>query len=482
MKLTASTQAVRGPHSVRLKAGTQIIDLPLQVQVLHPEQAAPLNAATPRAAAAERGAVQQSAADQRQQARPSSAARPPVTGVSQQPAKSSSRNILTAANDNLVVIIPHLVVQTGTKEFESYATALGFASPEKLTFQWSHSNPEVKSGQWEVTHDNFVVMKGSAGAAPPPGQVKNFDIDFRGFVNLPAPGDPVRYRVRVRGMKALIPESETSIRAARVDEPVAATASSPAAATVDDESLFVTPLSNAVVITYASQVDSVFTEEGLELPWPERDDDHDGFKNGEEDALAAQFRPYFIFDAEESDRRQGEPVVIYQVQCVGRAEWCTTAHIRYYFLFREDGGWQSCSPWCNNAHNGDNQAFDIDVLRHAAEPDDPYTYWYMVWGADRFQYTHPILYLAAGKHHNYLSTSWNHVDDGGCCDDVAGDGDQIFPDVVTDGRYHNVGERNAPLIDDLGFLGYPGECAWCGKAFRGGLEDDEGDSEPFEWF
>jgi hypothetical protein len=462
-----------------LKAGDQTIDLPLQVQVLHPEQAAHPDAAARKPVAAERSSVERSVT----KAPSSGVTKPAVTDASRQSAASPARNILTMAGVGLAQHFPHLVVQTGTQEFEGYSTALGFAAPEQLTFQWSHDNAEVAFGQWEVTHGGVVVMKGGTGAAPPPGQVKKFNIDFRRFLNLPAPDNPVQYRVRVRGVKASQRlELDSAVSAGAIDEAAAAAPAPAAAATQDDESIFVTPASNSVVITYASQSDTVFTEEGLQLPWPERDDDHDGFKNGEEDALAAQFRPYFIFDAEESERRPGEPVVIYQAQCTAWSTWCTGAHIRYYFLFAEDGGWQSCSPWCDDAHNGDNQAFDIDIVRHTAEPDDPYTYWYVVWGGDRFQYTHPVLYLAAGKHHNYVSTSWNHVDDGGCCDDVAGDGDHVFPDVVTNGRCHNVGERNAQLINDLEFLGYPGECAWCGKPFRGGLEDDEGASEAFEWF
>ena len=485
MTLTASTRATRGPHTVRLKADDQMIDLPLHVQVLHPEQAAHPDAAARKPVAAEKGAVKRSVS----QVPSSGATKPGVTEASRQSAAGPARNILAMTGVGVAQLIPHLVVQTGTQEFEGYSTALGFAAPEQLTFQWSHNNAEVAFGQWEVTHGGVVVMKGGTGAAPPPGQVKKFNIDFRRFLNLPAPDNPVQYRVRVRGMKAPRPLGfESAVSAGAIDDTAAATPSSVAAATRDDESIFVTPASNSVVITYASQPDTVFTEEGLELPWPERDDDHDGFKNGEEDVLAAQFRPYFIFDAEESHRRPGEPVVIYQAQCIENTGWCTKARIKYYYLFAEDGGWQSCSPWCDNAHNGDNQAMEIEIYRHVAESSNPYTYWYTTWGADRFQYTHPVLYLSAGKHHDFYSTSWDHVYDGGgydfggvCCDDVAGDGDHVFPDVVTNGRYHNVGESNAHLIDDLGFLGYPGECAWCGKPFKGGLEDDGGDTDPFEW-
>ena len=128
------------------------------------------------------------------------------------------------------------------------------------------------------------------------------------------------------------------------------------------------------------------------------------------------------------------------------------------------------------------------ALRHrrlSARPEknNPYSYWSSDWGGERFEFTHPVLYLAAGKHHQYFSTSWNHViyGAGSCCDDVAGDGDRVLPEVITGSRYHNVGERNAQLIDNLGFLRLPGECAWCGKPFRGGLADDEGASTDMQW-
>jgi hypothetical protein len=453
MKLNALAQAGPGPYVIRLQTGSLSAELQLAVKV-RPATAAELThlATTRVGELATRGRGLHPPAQ--------SAVRKPVAGAAQAGGTIPARNILARPAVGAAMLGPHLVVQTGTGEFEAYAKAVGFAAPDRLTFQWSHNNQEVAYGQWEVTHDNFVVMKGSTGAAPAPGVTKKFDIDFRRFVNLPAPGNPVKYRVHVRGKKAPAVGPKAQVQAA-----------------ADDESLFVTPPSNAVVVTYAAQPDSVFTSEGI----PEEDADHDGFRDTEENALAAEFRPYFIFDAEESYRQPNEPVVIFQAHCLQSDGWCTHAQIKYYYLFREDGGWQSCSPWCDNAHNGDNQSLTIEIFRHTAEANNPYVYWYFNWGADRYDYTHPVLYLSAGKHHDYISTSWNHVWDGVCCDDVAGDGDQVFPDVKTGDRYHNVGEAGYHLIDDLSFLGYPGECTWCGKPFRGGLEDDEGDSSAFEW-
>ncbi len=453
LKLSALAQAAPGAYVIRLRSGNQGVDLRLPVQVRAATAADLTHGAAQRGVeSASRGRVLRGSA--------AGASRRPVAGAVQGARAITARNILAGAA-GVVKIIPSLVVQTGTREFEGYARAIGFATPERLTFQWSHDNPEVAFGRWEVTHDNFVVMKGSTGAAPAPGQTKKFDIDFTRFVNLPAPDNPVRYSVRVRGKKALAQGPLTAVQVG-----------------AEDESSFVTPSSNAVVVTYAKQPDTVFTEEGI----PEEDADHDLFRDQEENALAAQFRPYFIFDAEESFRLPNEPVVIFQAHCLqGAPAFCTHAQIKYYYLFREDGGWQSCSPWCNNAHNGDNQSVTIEVFRHLPEANNPYMYWWFGWGADRYDYTHPVLYLSAGKHHDYVSTSWNHSWDDVCCDDVAGDGDQVFPDVKTGDRYHNVGEPNYHLIDDLTFLGYPGECAWCGKPFRGGLEDDEGDSSPFSW-
>jgi hypothetical protein len=448
--LCASPNALPGTYTVRLTGKGAAVALAIRVDVEAARSAG--------VARARPGGAGLSACGIRESARrvPPARLAPGAARISSQ---AVHRVLAPRAAGRLFQLGPGLKFQTGTGEFEGYATTAGIGEPMVLFFQWTRAHSEASSAAWEVRRGATIVQRGSAGAAPAVGQAKIFQIDFRTFLPAPAPTAPVKYTVRLYETKLV----------------AQAAAQSPAVPVVPD---YLIPASNAVGITYAKQSDTVFTDEGI----PEEDRDHDGFTDATENALADEFRPYFIFDAEESDRRPSEPVVIFQAQCLAGGPSCTHAQIKYYYLFQRDGGWQSCSPWCGNAHNGDNQSQDIEVYKHLAEKSNPYTYWWSNWGGEVYQWTHPVLYLSAGKHHNYYSTDRNHELDGACCDDVAGDGDQVFPSLLTGNVYNNVGERRYHLIDALDFLGFPGECAWCDKPFRGGLPDDHGDSTAFEWW
>ena len=521
MELKALPTAEPGPYTVRLKVGARTIDLPLRVQVILPSPgrialstAAKATATAPPVKALEKPAtvgptavvqglqrtstvsVSKAAATPTAEAgktvaasriatRPTATAPavraveetavitlPTIAPRSQQTGKAPVAKAVVSPGTGYNQLFPNLKVQTGTKEFEDYGPAWVINAPATVTFRWVHHSPEVKGGQWEVRRvsqrvdqgtirrGDLVVARGNAGIAPPPGEVRNFNIDFAQFLNLPAPNTGAKYRVRIRGTKIT-----------RFTGAV-------------EETNFATPSSNGVEITYVTaEPPSEFTDEAL---LGDKDEDRDGFADDVENKLAEDFRPYLIFDADESDRGPGEPKLIYQVQCVDAEtpRSCNAARIVYYLLFARDGGWQSCSPWCDNAHNGDNHKFMLDVAYHRAEKNNPYAYWYMPsFFGERFQGTHPVQYIAAGKHHNYLSTAANHVQGAwGCCDDVAGDGDHILPDAKTGNVYHNVGERGAQLINGLGIVGFPSECAWCDRLFKGGLGDDGANTDLFEWW
>ncbi len=455
MELKALPAADPGLYGVRLKAGAQNIDLPFRVQVMLPVAGLKQLTTTPRPVAAKPAGMTLEKAG------------PAVKGQSLTIAGTQARKTTLAAalakNDAYYQVVPHLTVKVGGGEFESQETAWQMNTPAKLTFWWTQHSPEAKGGQWEVGQGNSIVMRGNAGIAPPPGQTRSFQIDFTKFVNLPAPSQPVKYKVRVRGTK--ITDFTDAV----------------------DEADFVTPPSNIVEISYVvaqPEEETIFTDLPEYTGSP--DSDHDGLKDWLENKLAEDYRPYFIFDADENARGPNEPVVVYQVKCQVKNiyEECTQVLIKYYFLFARDGGWVSCSPICGGSHNGDNEPFDLTLNLHEPDQQEMIHYWSSNWGGERYQGTHPVWYMAAGKHHKYYSTSWDHVWNWEwmCCDDVAGNGDRVFPNVKTGNLYHNVGENNYRLIDDLGILGFPGECAWCGKDFKGGLGDDGEETDPLTWY
>src|SRR4029453_15754031 len=118
-------------------------------------------------------------------------------------------------------------------------------------------------------------------------------------------------------------------------------------------------------------------------------------------------------------------------------------------------------------------------------------------GQDR---RHVDVYMSAHKHHQYFGTSNDEQDsaysDFGCNDDVNGRGAQVFPALFGEvcrslgqaggvnkvgcrDLAHNVGEPSAHdedwFVDSLDGW-YQGEKAWSGKAFKGGLGDDGGET------
>lgn len=202
-----------------------------------------------------------------------------------------------------------------------------------------------------------------------------------------------------------------------------------------------------------------------------------------------------------------EPVVLFQAKPIGGDAWPRRIQIRYAFLFRLDGGFRA-SNVCTNYHYGDTQSGTYQLV------SDDGTTWKLdqinlwqtsenwnsaaiEWTAPRPTYSgqlqerpSPIVYMSAGKHHQYISAQ-ECENEPGTCDDDCGGGAERLANLTPQGSFTNVGEpgpdqhpqdvpgSNKPFVNDLGPLGYPNEYVWyakwhcaCNQAF---YEDWEGE-------
>ena len=229
-----------------------------------------------------------------------------------------------------------------------------------------------------MTRGTLVVLSGGAGAAPAPGQSKLFNIDFGRFVSLPAPVNPVQFRVRVRVRRPSRRGGPRQDLPARLTER-SPTRRHPTPCTSRTRS---SPTRRSRMrVCQVRRPTSTATRSGTgrRTRWP------------------ASSGPTSSSTPTRAIGARTSRYLIYQAQCtVNSNGFCMQAHIKYYYLFVKDGGWQSCSPWCDDAHNGDNQPFDIDVYRHIPEKNNPYSYWYSDWGGERFEF-HPPGPLPRGR-------------------------------------------------------------------------------------
>ncbi|WP_224367997.1 hypothetical protein [Hyalangium versicolor] len=246
-----------------------------------------------------------------------------------------------------------------------------------------------------------------------------------------------------------------------------------------------------------------------------RDQDGDGLKDDLEHRLADTWRPYFVFDEGENNGantsqlslQSWEPRVLFQV----RPEGCTTCagarrlRVNWAFLFRMDGGYRG-SNWCTNHHSGDSQrgvyelvSFDggvnwaldrIDMWGFgwawANAPGLSFSAKYNNIGGTGYARPLPMVWMSAGKHHQYYSGDACENADG-FCDDDCGGGAQRIANLTPWGYFTNVGEPtlhplwsgyiNQPFVNDLWHIGYPNEYTWwaawmrsdCGDIFTGGM-------------
>ena len=139
------------------------------------------------------------------------------------------------------------------------------------------------------------------------------------------------------------------------------------------------------------------------------DKDLDYLKDDLEYELADVFKPYLFFDSSENHRLQDEPVTLFQVRpvdCIG--VYCQSTEfkimIKYALLFQTDGGYGPDS-WCGDAHNGDNQSINLELVSN-----DGLSWKLKKISAGRFSVEvesgqggrHVIIYLSGHKHHEYF--------------------------------------------------------------------------------
>jgi hypothetical protein len=219
------------------------------------------------------------------------------------------------------------------------------------------------------------------------------------------------------------------------------------------------------------------------------DRDRDGLADELEGELARTFSPLIIFDSNEGARRTDEPVVLFQMRPLDLRSHSKRIAVKWVFLFARDGGYGRSSD-CGNAHLGDND----DAYYELESKVNGLTWTVrkislsfkgLEWpGNSRLEVDdlrHPIIYMSAGKHHEYFTKDWDQKDskysDWGCNDDVNGQGSRVHvrETIRLFGArktlripYNNVGEPEShpspPFVNDLSPF-YSGYSAWANKNF-----------------
>ena len=265
-------------------------------------------------------------------------------------------------------------------------------------------------------------------------------------------------------------------------------------------------------------------------PGSARDRDGDGLKDDLESRLADTWRPFFVFDPAENNGantsqlslQNWEPRVLFRVH-PGPALPSTSQVIRIQWgiLFRMDGGFRA--SWiCNNHHSGDSQGGEYELISFDGGVN---------WRLDRINMAKagwwwtnapslqvsgpvanirgawndrplPMVYMSAGKHHQYYTGS-QCENASGCDEDCAGGATRIAH-LMPWGYWLNVGEPgnhptspagdnggntiNRPFVNWLWHIGYPNENTWwanwqregCGAIFTGGMNPGPGNSGAYE--
>jgi hypothetical protein len=203
------------------------------------------------------------------------------------------------------------------------------------------------------------------------------------------------------------------------------------------------------------------------------DQDGDRLVDDLENVLADEFRPYCIFDSDESARQPFEPVTLFQARPVNTQGNDLQIKIKWVFLFKKDGGYGPDS-WCSEAHDGDNDDAFYELTSHDAGltwdlTEVGLSFKDLKWPANSrlgvFEPVHPIIYMSAHKHHEYFTRDWNHQNSlyscCGCNEDVNGLGVRVLVNLRPAGGtlFSNVGEPEHHLFDDLSSF-YPGCSPW----------------------
>jgi hypothetical protein len=221
------------------------------------------------------------------------------------------------------------------------------------------------------------------------------------------------------------------------------------------------------------------------------DFDGDGLDDGVEDALATRFFPWVWFDSGENAgcthpaTTAGNPGTALARVRPHPADASKIA-IQYVILYQRD-----CGDFGGiSGHAGDVEAFSVAL---APNPACPYGYGAFslktvshegqigqhvdqrllgnscTWGraAGGSPYVARI-YSSENKHGNYASDA--------SCDSALGGLENCSESFTLPYNVFNVGEDHARRIDELSWYQFPGEYAWTGVPFRGGLGNGLGDA------
>lgn len=272
-------------------------------------------------------------------------------------------------------------------------------------------------------------------------------------------------------------------------------------------SILALELSHCPTLHADSRPHSLLLSESPFQPATLDDRDLDCLSDEAEHRIAMHFRPLFIFDSRERARLPSEPVVLYQVTTGidARRTECgpvpRTVTIRYAHLYRDDGGF-STSNVCRNSHFGDNQTIHFEISVSA--DGKTFSLSRVFANFDRWPGTNSsffknqnlVVFLSAGKHHEYLNTSRDNTGYRfffGCNEGVNGRGARVLSVVespIAPRGWHNVGERHSHpddvFVGDLTAFGFRGENAWGRTPFCGGhlgqcLKSHQTDSMSGQW-
>jgi hypothetical protein len=221
-------------------------------------------------------------------------------------------------------------------------------------------------------------------------------------------------------------------------------------------------------------------------PGSEGDADGDGLDDTLENLMALVSAPVFRFDSDEEDRRPNEPVTLFRV--FPNPTEPGQLKIRWVFLYANDGGYGPWPAYCPfDSHPGDNDTATWDLGPTSEDGSS----WQitrvrlglninnaaMSWpGSSRLEVrgrAHPVIYMSAGKHHEYFTRDNDENDSfysgSGCNDRVNGQGPELPANLRFADRFTNVGEPNGRLIDGLGDIdpAFARESAWGTNPFLG---------------
>lgn len=200
------------------------------------------------------------------------------------------------------------------------------------------------------------------------------------------------------------------------------------------------------------------------------DKDRDGVVDRAENEIANAFRPYLVFDSAEQHRQDDMPLVLFQVIPKSSVPGAQKLRLRYALVFRgdtygPDAGY-GCD-WGSGSHNGDIETMTFEVTGDGAAQTWTLTKVEVApwrpgpsWPGTNLEIrgkTHPVVYLSASKHHQYLDTSRDHDDSiysdppwpfDECNDDVNGRGAVVLADLQSLGHGNAYGFNNVGEIAD----------------------------------